>query len=302
MASIVSSQNMQANLQRAFADHGFKHSLTFSNSTTIPLSPSEEIFCVQGKRPTLEDTAFFSKSQEYCLWCVCDGHGDGGKIGKLAAETIPRDLPSLVAENGDKIPEAFTQMLEKLQSAIRQRCLAGGSTVVINYLDLKTQKLYVATLGDSWTKVGVSDNGKWRLAPLSPIYNWATPEEEQRAFLFAGNELERTRELWSYLSGKHRYFPIQNGYNVSRALGHLSTYDKNNRSPFSVQPLVTEFSLKPGDVVLSASDGFWGSVHTDVIEMILESHAKTPMKLAESLGKFSLMKSSDNVSIIALKV
>ncbi len=299
---------MQANTLRAFADHKLKHvvHLVFPSGQRPVLNPQQEIFFSQGKRSKLEDRHFFSKTDKYCLWGIFDGHGDEGKIGELCSEIIPKQLPELVTQYPGDMPRAFSEMLKSVQEEIRKRKMpeanGGGSTALINYLNRKTNELFVATLGDSKTKLGFLSDKKRKLLPLSPICNWGTPEEEERAYHFAGDEVEKLREVWDFQMGKHRRFPPLYGCNVSRALGHLEACNEKNESPFSVEPFVSLWVLNPGDVVVSGSDGLWDYLQPDVTELILESDFNTPMPLASSLGKYCLMKSKDNVTVIVLKV
>ena len=301
-------EGMKANTLRAFVDHKLKHDvhLIFPIGQRPLLNPQEEIFFSQGKRSKLEDRHFFSKTDKYCLWGIFDGHGDEGKIGELCSEMIPKQLPELVTQYPGDMPRAFSEMLKSVQEEVRKRKMPeakdGGSTAHINYLNLKTNELFVATLGDSKTKLGFVSEKKRKLLPLSPICNWGTPEEEERAYRFAGDEMEKYREIWDLQLGKHRRFPPLSGCNVSRALGHLGACNEKNESPFSIEPMVSLWVLNPGDVVLSGSDGLWDYLYMDVTEMILESDLNTPMPLASSLGKYCLLKSKDNVTVIAVKV
>ena len=89
---------------------------------------------------------------------------------------------------------------------------------------------------------------------------------------------------------------------MSRALGHLDACNEKLESPFSIEPKVTYFIVKPGDVIISGSDGLWDFTYNDVLEMIVESDSNDPMPLANSVGKFTLMKSKDNVTVITIKV
>ncbi len=264
----------------------------------------------------MEDAYFYKELGEHYCWGICDGHGDEGLIAKLASKMIPERFFAFLDLNSSSIEEVFPQVLQSVQEKTRQEKIKGGSTALINYLDRKTGDLYVATLGDSETRLCTSDSSRfvncsclpgqrtWKMQPLSVVCDWSTPEDEARALRFAEDSAEQVKEIWAKMKvGKERRFPPVGGCNVSRALGHLSDANKQGESLFSIVPTVTKQPLKPGNVVVSASDGLWDYMPQRSIEMLVESDSQEPFSsLAQKLGQFALMKSQDNVSIIVVKV
>ena len=146
---------------------------------SLQIKPRDDIFLAQGKRPDLEDRCGLLKASDFWLWWIFDGHGDGGKIGDVAGPIISKEFPQLAQKHRGDMPQAFTLMMASLQEEVRKRKLAGGSTALLNYLDLKTHELFVSTLGDTETKVCTLLESKWKLLPLSTVCNWERPKMKQ---------------------------------------------------------------------------------------------------------------------------
>lgn len=266
--------------------------------TTSSVTSRIQAFLAQGPRTTLEDRYFIDEKEgKYVLWGICDGHNDKGRIAEIACHRIPQLFSQAIKQQRADMPRLFSQILSTVQKEIEARQLPGGSTALINYLDFKTRELFVATLGDTETRLCKIRETYCKLEPLSIVCDWSTPEDEARAYSFT-EEAERLglQEEWSETYGKSRYFKE---YNVSRALGHLNAIDDQGKSPFSLEPKVTSSILEKGTIVIAASDGLWDYIKTPVIEMVASFDKPN---LAEAIGKFALMNSKDNVTVLTLKV
>lgn len=186
-----------------------------------------------------------------------------------------------------------------------------GSTAVISYIDKKTNLIYTATLGDSETYIYRKTGDTLQAIPLSVIRNWASEKDAERA----EKAYPGAKEIWEGMKAKKRRFPpVHEGkaLNVSRAFGdqEFSSKALDLEAPpaISTKFKITVQKLLPGDIVLAACDGLWDYTkkHEYIVKDIIDDTKNTnphyTLSLRIAFNAYKERKSSDNISVIALKI
>lgn len=304
-------QKMYKALMRAFEDHKqarlvSRLDLRYADDKVVPLSPVISHHAEKGKvRKEMEDAHFVKGSPRRILAGIFDGHKDKGEIASYASKQFETSFETEVSKEYGEVKIAFSNMMTAIHDHVTKDNtlkLLKGSTALVIDLELDTNVLYTATLGDSWAKVYRCVDGEILSIPLSKKKDWFHEGERARLDKFLQEDSEKNaveirfyKEAWSTASSK-RNARLMDGLNVSRALA-----DSHYGPRISQSPNVTAFQLQPDDFLLMGCDGLWDYVKEDfLIKAIQENWGVS--NIAEILTSYVLNKcrGSDNVTIIGI--
>lgn len=201
-----------------------------------------------GTRPINEDRADFDFKQGIGCWVLADGLG-GHQDGEVAAEVAVQGVLAAFRAHPECSPQALRELLNAGQAAVLEQQQASP-----NSSNMRTT--IVVLLADStqacWAHAG-----------------------DSRLYLFRGRHLlTRTHD---HSVGQ---VLVDSGELEAAALRHdpeRSQLLRNLGRPGVLRATITEqsFPLKPGDVFLLCSDGFW----EPLLETIMESALATDLSM-----------------------
>lgn len=254
-----------------------------------------------GTRETNQDaeivTPIKSIYSQGILLGILDGHG-GDNVSNFAKQVFPKIFHEQLVKTKANVRIAFENTFREIQKEIYQnhKDWTDGSVAVICYLDLKTNLLYTATLGDSEAFVYRQFNDELKSIPLSVVRNWKSKKEALRG-IRTGRLILNDKAKSQRLLNASRTSSL----NVSRAIGDVEYYYEGNG--VIQKSKVSVLKVKKGDILLLKCDGVVDSLHESdalkTIRMSLErgSNIADDLVLA-ALNSFDY--SNDNVSVIAL--
>lgn len=268
----------------------------FPNSTPLSFSFSSD--AQQGLRKHMEDFHFFVEHPEGILTGVFDGHS-GQAVASFAAERFKRGFFHELKSASGNVHTAFEVLNHKIQLKIISKKLDGGSTAIICYVN-KMNQIFTATIGDSEARLYRRVDGRMMSIPLSCIRNWGSKKDAARAAKALNSPRianEWPKNHWPKLL---RYKKV---INVSRSLGDLSYSGTVERPGIIYKMKITMNYVKPGDVLISGSDGFWDYMpDKHIIKQMIFPDEEIPlaMRLVKAaLGKY---RSLDNVTAVTIGI
>jgi serine/threonine protein phosphatase PrpC len=230
-----------------------------------------------GLKSDMEDTHFHTvDDQGNVLAAVFDGHG-----GDEVAEYAKRKFPALFAaarENMDA-PEALKAAIANLQAKIEKKKAFSlqGATAVISFIDVKTNMIYTAALGDSEAHLYRGEQD----IKISENLDWGDKSEAKRLGL--------EKEIEQYLKNhpdRRKYIRSQGidaraGVNVSRSLGDVK------EKAVSHEPTLMEHRIQKGDMIVLSSDGLTDYSKAENIGPILRESKEHLLKSAQKLTELN---------------
>lgn len=272
-----------------------------------PLTYSYEVAEHQKRNPSpaglkrkMEDFYFYKEIAEGILLGIFDGHG-GHEVADFSCQAIQNNFSAnLIASNGN-VYQAFETLFYETNVAVCKNNTWDtiGSTGVVSFIDVKTNLIYTATLGDSEATIYRKTPTSYQSIPLSCTRNWSSRKDAQRAAI-ALNKPEIVK-MWPTTDKPRslRYPCPAFGVLVSRSFGDQCWKPTAAPSAISCKPKITVCNLEPGDIVNVASDGFINFVsEQETIE-----HLTPPVvsyKKAQKLVRFALEEkaSTDDVTVM----
>lgn len=310
--TLYRANRIQKTFEKALIEHGKTQDEARQiieanrNEPYIPLSLSFQDMEAQGIRPSMEDDHFFAETNDYAVFGVCDGHADDGKIAKLCAKRIPNEFRRILQSEGGDAPKAAQKMIDVIHQQVQKSKMYGGSTVVFCYLEKASNKLTVATLGDSEARLYRKTSTGVECIPLSRVLDWTTKKEARRAAEALG--LPSLAEDWPKVKkelAKLLRAPPLIGPNLTRAVGDQEYQEYIYRKDIKLicqDVLVQQFTLRPGDKIVVACDGLWDVEDKSLPKEIMAPNWDKPVNLAKKAVDFALntKKSTDNVSVVVV--
>lgn len=183
---------------------------------------------------------------------VFDGHGENGRLISLRVrEIVEQFAQTLLVQSKAPLEGAFAQLFALSQSVLEREGLSrlSGTTATVALINQAEATLAVAHVGDS--KMMVIRDEKMDFETIDHIID----DQEERRVLECGGEV---RELPGLANAGVRRIFIQGqhlpGLAMARSLGDLEAH----RLGALAEPTVTtNVELKPGSIILVASDGLW---------------------------------------------
>jgi serine/threonine protein phosphatase PrpC len=277
-----------------------------------------------GSRSSMEDAHFYVATEYGLLAGVFDGHA-GSRTAQSIASAFPQIFEEQMRLSDRHVRYAFTKTFEILHKAFFD-IYDDGSAGVVSLIDVESNLIYTATLGDSEASISRCIDDEYSLIPLSCVRDWTCKKEYERgaaSFKADKKRAEAFRSEMSTLKQKHlRYSPnkVANdarfpydgnpGPNLSRAFGDKPFFTYNNVDVMSCKPKISVQYLRPGDLVLIACDGLWDYLDKhEIIDVLREadedlpSGSSIPLELIKKAKtNFPYRGGGDNISIIALTV
>ncbi|NGX55469.1 MAG: hypothetical protein KR126chlam2_01104 [Chlamydiae bacterium] len=317
-------ESLRRNTRTAFKDHRVnvaRARLIFDHHATS-LTFHHQAHAIQGTRETMEDVSFCVDLPIGKLAGVFDGHY-GIEVAKLAAQQFPLVFPAKLEETKGDVEKAFRETFQAIQEQIKgteiesQRTLvkqffsqqgtdpeqevSPGATASVVYIP-ESNVAFVATLGDTHTFAFEKRTDRTQVYPLSPVLNWACPQEARRAgavvvntdyqpYYFLPEVVTELKEI-----NKGLRSPISR-VNVSRALGNIRD------QAISQEPVVTMMQLNKETILLIGCDGVWDFVKKpkDFIRNVIEKHWDSPANIANATVDYAYEhESDDNISALVL--
>ncbi len=315
---------MRKNAQKALLEHR-KHDpvgyvepadLSALQTPSAPITLQYFEKEAQGRRWSMEDAHFFMENNQGALVGVFDGHG-GNKVAKHASQYFQNHFMQLLQQNQGNVHQTFEQISDTLQKQILadKRWEYIGSTAVLSYIDKRTRQVFTATLGDSEANIYRNVRGACKSIPLSCVRDWSSKNDARR-IAYIRNDSRIARDWPLANEPKHLRHA---GVNVSRGFGDAYTNRHEPQNPgffyklgmkLGIQPKIqdkpgslhkpkiTVSQLQQGDTLVLACDGLKDFVPEREICQI----ASTARDPAESLVDHALRTSTDNVTVLAIRV
>jgi serine/threonine protein phosphatase PrpC len=269
-----------------------------------------------GPRPTMEDSHFYTETDEGVASGVFDGHG-GKEVSAFACKQFQEKFPKALADSQGNVHAAFERVLHEIHVEVvrHPEWNRMGSTAVVCYIDKKTNKIYTATLGDS--EANIYRNVRWSLRsiPLSCVRDWMAPNERARLENAFGKKAVEQQLFHAQHQAKGVRSRLNDGVNVSRAIGDVNETGTPNRPLVLHRPKITVAQLRPGDVVTLACDGLKDYVSETQILQTVSGYVntwfgKSDRNLAQLLVDRALAnmelpqhrQAGDNVTVLAIEV
>lgn len=255
--------------------------------------------CNKGKKPEQANQDCLSillVEQEYALYGVYDGHGPHGHtVSEFACRTLPKlFLQECIIEQRAQPGEAFVsaflgtqKLIEDMSAAQKLDAKFSGSTCTMAYHCFKSQKLWLAHVGDSRSICG-SDDGEVCSA-LTKDHKPDLPEEKRRIesadppgrVIFDGYFNHR-------VFAKNGAYP---GLNMSRALGDCVAHSE---AGLTAEPDVIEIDLKTSEyggngdrLLILCTDGVWEFIENEeALKEVLKS-AKEEAPLQKGISQLA---------------
>lgn len=180
----------------------------------------------QGKRPYQEDKLGSSYYEDFILLVVADGMG-GHKGGAEASELAVKTMLELKPID-DATLFAAVHMTHREVSSLR----GGGTTVVAALINNKTNKVSLSHVGDS-RAYGLFNENFYQLTEDHNLF-----EELLKQGSISEKEADDPNSYPKYRC------------TLTQCLGYP-------QGGLPIHPSIDEFSIKPGDQLLLATDGLW---------------------------------------------
>lgn len=230
--------------------------------------------CNKGKKPEQANQdcqSILVVEDDFALYGVYDGHGPlGHHVSEYACTNLPHIFLSQCREEGKSPVEAFQTAFLHVQKLIEKESQdktidaeMSGTTCTMAYHDMKSQKLWLAHVGDSRSIVG--DTSGKNCAPLTTDHKPDLPEEKKR--IESANPPGRVI-FDGYFN--HRVFAksgMYPGLNMSRALGDCVAH---RMAGLTAMPDVREIDLASsslggtGDrLLIICTDGVWEFINDE---------------------------------------
>lgn len=251
----------------------------------IDISEAEE----QGCRNTMEDAHFYAEREQGTLLGVLDGHSNA-LVSKHTASVFADKFFKALDENPN-IRQVLQSVIDKIHEEVVQDVISGnawnrgGTTVVVSFIDKRTNLIYTATLGDSESHVYREIEGVVYSIPLSCVRDWNSEKDAKRVGLPYPNPNNE---------GDKRRHP-RTGINVSRSIGDVLHEGVIQKAKITVNRLL------PKDVLVLACDGLTDYVSEQEVIQCIQSK---PDHLARSLVDLAIntKQSQDNVTVLAATI
>lgn len=213
----------------------------------------------QGSRPYMEDTVTMLPKEEYgAFFGVFDGHG-GAKTSAYAGSHLHAILhEALRKDPSATIEQQFHKSFELLDKKLAEKEIHDdGSTALVGLV--QNDRLHIAWAGDS--RAILIRDGKIVMTTVDH-----KPENETKRIADAGGRVRARRIL-------------PGGFAISRALGNLASVAKK-KNIMIVTPDVNALTIKPNDILLMATDGFFDDIANEIArEKVMNYLAKDTTEL-----------------------
>jgi len=249
--------------------------------------------CHKGKKPEQANQDCMSilvVEDDFALYGVYDGHGPlGHYVSEYACSNLPHMFLSMCREEGQTPDKAFHNAFQSIQKLIEKESVdkridaeMSGSTCTMAYHCMKSQRLWLAHVGDSRSIIGSGD-GK-ACEPLTIDHKPDLPEEKKR--IESANPPGRVIFDGFF---NHRVFAksgMYPGLNMSRALGDCVAH---RMAGLTAMPDIKEVDLANSTVggagerlLILCTDGVWEFIN-DEEALSCAYGALTAAKGAEAL-------------------
>eukprot|EP00792_Barthelona_sp_PAP020_P006157 TRINITY_DN2924_c0_g1_i2.p1 TRINITY_DN2924_c0_g1~~TRINITY_DN2924_c0_g1_i2.p1 ORF type:complete len:277 (+),score=97.48 TRINITY_DN2924_c0_g1_i2:32-862(+) len=224
---------------------------------------------------------------ESTFFAVYDGHG-GVDASLLAEKHLHNEFFRALADN-NTIKNSFEIAFKRVDDIMEKKDIRyKGTTAVCLYIHKDasdTKRLDVAHVGDSFAVVfsQLDNNRGYTANNLTPPHRPSDPAE---------------RTMITQRGGYIVFDRVNSILSVTRALG-----DFGLKPPVSGEPVHSTYEIGPNDKwIIVACDGLWDFVEFEDVAEVLK-RCKTASEAASSLKALALdSRTSDNVSVIALKL
>merc|ERR1740123_2810090 len=261
--------------------------------------------CNKGKKPeqcNQDCLSIFVVEETFALYGVYDGHGpQGHHVSEYACKWLPQMFLKRVQTDGEARDKAFKQSFLEVQKNIAAVSEANpkeifdaemsGSTCTMAYHCLRSQKVWVAHVGDSRSILGSGD-GK-TCSPLTIDHKPDLPKEKERI----ENADPPGRVIFDGFFN-HRVFAktgMYPGLNMSRARGDCLAHKK---AGLTAEPDVLEIDLEAaaegghGDrLLILCTDGVWEFIENEeaLCEVVKNTQSAGPQGLLRGITALTKM-------------
>lgn len=220
--------------------------------------------CHKGKKPEQANQDCMTAlvvEDDFALYGVYDGHGPlGHDVSEYVCETLPQMFLERKEASGS-VEEAFATSFVAMQGLIENKkgldAQMSGTTCTMAYHCMKSNKLWVAHVGDSRSIIG-SAAGEM-VSPLTIDHKPDLPEEKKR--IESANPPGRVIFDGFF---NHRVFAQKGmypGLNMSRALGDVVAH---KQAGLTASPDIKEIDLASSELggtgerlLILCTDGVW---------------------------------------------
>ena len=119
--------------QRVYVDPGLQLAYGFAD--------------MPGKRIAMEDAMATQIWNDRALFCVCDGHGDGGRVSEFVAHELPPAFQKVSCGMSGNWNEKAKEICLAIDAKLKKSGVVGGSTAIMALVT--PTELVVANVGDS---------------------------------------------------------------------------------------------------------------------------------------------------------
>lgn len=268
---------------------------------TIPaLEFTHSAFGDIGPRPCMEDAHSFTKIPQGIVTAVFDGH-NGKAVANYANEAIQKRFSNTLQKTDGDVRLAFETIINEIHDEVSQQRQWNsiGSTAVICFIDVKTNLIYTATLGDSEANIYRMINGQLKSIPLSCVRDWSSQKDARRAAIALG--IPEIAERWPKAPEPKilRFCRL----NVSRAIGDIA-FNIHNITAITHKPKTTVNHVLPGDLLILACDGLKDYVLEVEIAKVISEAKASQKNIPQALVNYALKvrQSKDNVTVVAIEI